>query len=186
MNLKEILEKNNLNDYSYTYGTDKETVHCYVSNFYEQAFAKYKNLQINILEIGIFKGASLKLWREYFDKAHITGVDIQDQVLPQFKDLKDVDLIFDNAYSQTFLNDDKKFNILIDDGPHTLESQLIFINKYIPKMDKDSILVIEDIANISYIPLLEKMIPEGNYSTEVIDIRHIKNRYDDIMLIIRN
>jgi hypothetical protein len=186
MNLKEILEKNNLNDYSYTHGTDKDTVHCYVSSFYEEAFAKYKNLKINMLEIGIFKGASLKLWSEYFDEANILGVDILDQVLPQFRELKNVDLMFDNAYSQTFLNDDRKFNILIDDGPHTLESQLIFLNKYLPKMDKDSILIIEDVASISYVPLLEKLVPEEKYKIEIIDTRHIKNRYDDIMFVVRN
>lgn len=186
MNLKEILEKNNLNDYSYTYGTDKETVHSYVSSFYEEAFSKYKNLKINMLEIGIFKGASLKLWREYFSDAAIVGIDIQDQVLPQFRELENVNLIFDNAYSETFLNDDRKFNILIDDGPHTLESQLVFLNKYLPKMDKDSILIIEDVASISYISFLEKMIPKENYKIEVIDTRHVKNRYDDIMFVVRN
>lgn len=40
MNLMETLEAYNLNDYSYKFGTDKESHHSYISGFYESAFGK--------------------------------------------------------------------------------------------------------------------------------------------------
>ena len=44
---------------------------------YENYFKDYKDSEIKILEIGIDKGASLRLWREYFSKATICGLDIE-------------------------------------------------------------------------------------------------------------
>ena len=54
-----------------------------------------------------------------------------------------------------------------------------------PMIRKNGILVIEDISKIEYAHELKKIIPE-NYISEVIDLRHVKNRYDDIMLIVKN
>lgn len=185
MTLDEILKYYNLNDYSYTFGTDKETVHCYVSKIYEDIFSQYQNKEIKLLEIGVFKSASLKLWSEYFSNAKIIGVDIQDNILPQYKNLKNVQTIFGDAYQDNFVLNDDKYDIIIDDGPHTLESQLIFINKYISMLNKNGVMIIEDIANISYMPFLLKQVP-SNFTTQVYDLRTEKNRYDDIVLVIKN
>ena len=43
---------------------------------YENYFNDYKDNEIKILEIGVDKGSSLRLWREYFSKAIICGLDI--------------------------------------------------------------------------------------------------------------
>ena len=43
---------------------------------YEKYLKDYKNEEINILEIGVDRGDSLRLWREYFTKAKICGIDI--------------------------------------------------------------------------------------------------------------
>ena len=43
---------------------------------YEKYFSEYKDKEINIMEIGVDKGKSLKLWRNYFTKAKICGIDI--------------------------------------------------------------------------------------------------------------
>jgi hypothetical protein len=47
--------------------TDKTTRHNYIEH-YDNYFSKFKNTSINLLEIGIKKGGSIKLWREYFSK----------------------------------------------------------------------------------------------------------------------
>ena len=44
---------------------------------YEKYFAPLKNSKINILEIGIENGDSLRIWREYFPNANIIGIDIE-------------------------------------------------------------------------------------------------------------
>ena len=45
---------------------------------YSNYFKDYKDKEINILEIGIDKGESLKIWRKYFTRAKICGIDIID------------------------------------------------------------------------------------------------------------
>lgn len=55
------------------YGTDK-TTHGFLP-FYEKNLSKYKNDNINLLEIGVFYGSSLKMWHEYFPKGNIYGMD---------------------------------------------------------------------------------------------------------------
>ena len=43
---------------------------------YEREFSKWRDSEIHLLEIGVNKGASIKLWLEYFTYASIYGVDI--------------------------------------------------------------------------------------------------------------
>ena len=62
------------------YDTDKHTVHAYIQEYYEQIFFPYKNKITNLLEIGVLKGESLKLWRDYFSKGEIVGIDIFKRV----------------------------------------------------------------------------------------------------------
>ena len=44
-------------------------------------FPLLRDSKINILEIGIENGDSLRIWREYFSKANICGVDIDKKIL---------------------------------------------------------------------------------------------------------
>lgn len=185
MNLKQILTIYNLNDYTHSFGTDKDTLHDYIDGFYEDVLLPFKERAIDVLEIGIYLGASMKLWREYFSNAKIYGIDTEDRRLEKFKNLKNVEYLFEDAYSDNLSINDLKFDVIIDDGPHTLESQIKFIQKYHSKLKKDSIMIIEDIADISYVPILQKEIPLG-FTSELIDLRKNKNRFDDIILVIKN
>ena len=53
---------------------------------YDRHFERFRNKEVNILEIGIFHGGSLHMWKDYFGpKARIYGVDID----PRCKALED-------------------------------------------------------------------------------------------------
>ena len=43
---------------------------------YESFFDCLREKEVNILEIGVDKGDSLRLWRDYFTKAKICGLDL--------------------------------------------------------------------------------------------------------------
>ncbi len=73
MSLKEIFIKNKC---------DKATKHRYYE-LYQQDFDKFKNDQINILEIGTFKGESTQSWLDYFSKAKIYTADTFERVAPE-------------------------------------------------------------------------------------------------------
>ena len=44
---------------------------------YEPVLAKFVDKEIKLLELGIFKGGSLLLWRDYFPQGTIAGIDIR-------------------------------------------------------------------------------------------------------------
>ena len=74
---------------------------------------------------------------------------------------------------------------MLDDGPHTLHSMKIFIQLYSQIMTEDGILIIEDVQSIDWIDELTKVVPEDlKQYIKSYDLRHIKNRYDDIVFTI--
>jgi hypothetical protein len=46
---------------------------------YGRVFYRYRDKPTNILEIGVYKGASLQLWERYFQRATVIGVDVDPQ-----------------------------------------------------------------------------------------------------------
>lgn len=64
-----------LDELACKYGTDKgSTDHNYCPH-YEQYLARRRHDPLTLLELGVWKGASLRMWREYFPNATITGLD---------------------------------------------------------------------------------------------------------------
>lgn len=179
--IDELKLDNRTNDVN---GTDKE-VHKYCSTFYDKEFEKYRDQPIRLLEIGIFRGGSLILWRNYFSQAKIFGIDpVNFGSIQNTYDLKDVTVYINNAYSPNFANFLGNFDIIIDDGPHTKESQMDCLNIYLPKLNKGGVLVIEDIQDIAYTEDYIKLVPE-DCTYEIVDTREIAKLPDNIMFVVR-
>jgi hypothetical protein len=161
--------------------TDKGTTHDYLNGYYNNAFTPYKDKRINLLEIGIHKGASLILWNSFFTNAKIVGLDNEDWNVKE----EDNNLIkICDAYSDEIVNffNDEQFDFIIDDGPHTVESQLTTIKKYLPKVKTGGKLIIEDIQSESDLLELVGAASDLNLQFDVFDLRNNKGRYDDIIL----
>ena len=168
--------------------TDKNTSHSYLP-VYERLFSDKKDTATHVLEIGIALGGSIKLWNDYFPEAKIIGVDIY----PPFQYPQDISnkllyprihLYSMDAYGEKFPKlMDVQCDIIIDDGPHTLESQIQCLQLFLPKLKPQGILIIEDIQDYNHVAILQQNIPKG-YTTEVHDLRNKKNRPDDILFIV--
>jgi hypothetical protein len=172
--------------------TDKNTTHSYLP-LYETLLYKKKQSCKNILEIGICDGGSIKLWRDYFTNSKIFGVDTLHINKMWNKILNDNNIILytsTDAYTETFVKTnfiDKniKFDVMLDDGPHTLISMIKFIQLYLNLLSEDGILIIEDIQSIDWINELKNSVPDDMKKfINIYDLRHIKNRYDDIVFTI--
>ena len=160
--------------------TDKELRHKYCSLFYNEYFKPYQHKEITLLEVGICHGGSLLLWNEYFHHAHIIGVDNSDQTNSLLNSYERITTHFNDAYSQEFADKLPMLDIAIDDGLHTVDSQLKFIELFFPKLKKGGMLVIEDIANLT--PLLEFV---KNYKHSVFDNTKNVGTHDSVILAIR-
>ena len=180
--------------------TDKNTIHSYIEP-YEEIFNKKKYNNNNILEIGIGEpltdnrnGGSIKLWHDYFVNSTIYGIDIHDisKINDIIKNNERIKLLTGkNAYDiqfikQNFISQNIKFDIMIDDGPHTYHSMKFFVEQYLPLLNPKGILIIEDIPNISWCNKLINSVPsvmKNQVIYRIYDLRNNKKRFDDILLI---
>jgi FkbM family methyltransferase len=177
--IADILKFNNLN-------TDKFWLHSYLDS-YENLFYKFRNRDVNLLEIGVHNGDSIKLWQKYFnDKSNIYGIDITlNNLLHDLVSEDNVTLICKNIknFNKSILNP-IMFDIIIEDSTHNMEDQIKVFEIFKDRLKPDGILVIEDIAPNAYDYFLK--LSEKIPNSKLIDLRHIKNRFDDVLFIYEN
>ena len=142
---------------------------------YSNYFKDYKDKEINILEIGIDKGESLKIWRKYFTRAKICGIDIIDI---KFQ-IEGVDLIKANQTDEKALKEIcdkyKGFDIIIDDGGHHSKQIAISLNFLFDYLKDNGLYIVEDLQT-SYFPRfggsrlnLKKKTTSMNYLKSIAD-----------------
>lgn len=108
-------------------GTDKVCRHAY-DRFYPHFLATYDG-KGSILEIGYGNGESIKFWNRLYPKAFVYVLDRDvDLNGSNFKVIKcDQSRISDLQNALHFL-DDKEISVIIDDGSHVPEHQLLTFN----------------------------------------------------------
>jgi hypothetical protein len=173
--------------------TDKNTAHSYL-DVYDKLLFPIRKTASNILEVGIYWGGSIQLWRDYFPNAQIYAVDICSLDFIKKSSIKNDHNIslftntngYDDTFIQTsFVNKNIKFDMILDDGPHSLQSNIDVIVKYLPLLSENGIMIIEDIQNFQWINILKQNVPdEYQKYIQIYDLRHIKNRYDDVLFVI--
>jgi len=166
--------------------TDKNGIHSYAVHMYTELFARKRFTAEKVLEIGVWTGGSLVVWRDYFSKAKIYGIDnIIPPVMPLVFEDRIIQITAD-AYSDEVINSiEGDFDIIIDDGPHSLDSMIISVQKYLPKLKSDGIFVIEDLKEPSWADILANHVPTWQRNNICLyDLRHIKNVSDDIAFVV--
>ena len=170
--------------------SDKNTRHSYL-DLYQSLLENKKLSARNVLEIGIDRGGSIKMWDDYFDNANVYAVDIMDykKVWSEIKNKNTIILhTSTDAYSQDCI--DKhfsgiKFDFILDDGPHTLKSMIDFLHLYLPLLTNDGILIIEDVQKFEWFDKLAQEVPyQLQKYIQTFDLRKNKNRYDDLVFVV--
>ena len=183
MNLKQLVDNSR---------TDKNTVHSYL-DLYHDLLKHKKETALNVLEVGIYKGGSIKLWDDYFTNATVYGLDIMNEthVWDYLKNKDTVKLFtstdaYNHVFVKTnFLDKNIKCDFMLDDGPHTLQSMYSFIKLYSQIMTDDGILIVEDVQSWDWIQQLTDNTPAHlKEFIKVYDLRPNKGRYDDIVFTI--
>lgn len=115
---------------------------------YDRHFRRFKGKEIVVLEIGVFQGGSLQMWKNYFgDKAKIYGVDIN----PHCKELEEenVEIFIGSQSDRNFLRKVKQsippIDILIDDGGHTMLQQIITFEELFGHVKDEGVYLCEDL-----------------------------------------
>src|SRR3954463_16191800 len=107
-------------------------------DIYERHFAKFRNRSVNLLEIGIYSGGSLDMWRDYFgSRAMIYGVDVQPDCA-----------VYESQGVKVFIGDQSKAafwerfkaatpmrDIIIDEGSHKPTHQITTLDALLPHLN---------------------------------------------------
>ncbi len=118
--------------------------------WYNPFFLPLAEKEIKLLEIGIDKGGSLVMWKDYFQKGSITGVDIKlpggftppERVKMYEGDQRDTEFLRRVAEKEA----PEGFDIIIDDGSHYGKNTKITFWTLLPHLKKGGFYVIEDWA----------------------------------------
>ena len=143
--------------------TDKADEHGF-TQIYEHMFSHLRSSPIRLCEIGIFSGGSLRMWTEYFPKATVYGIDIftLDQLRASLPTYHATDFLPEKPETdriKTFVADQSNrdqlkqfidtygtdFDIVLDDGGHTMEQQQISLGFFFKHVKAGGYYVIEDV-----------------------------------------
>lgn len=182
---------NRLNDlktiyskYSAGYGSgggDKGTAHDYIGTY-----AKYLSNRTNIdfLEIGVFRGDSIKMWNEYFVDSTVFGIDISLDMV-SYPDLKNVmicDATLENEIDSKL--GEKLFDYIIDDGSHIVGDQIASFDILFKRMKQGGIYFIEDILGDVNLNQLKNHVDSLGLKHMVFDTRSEYTTDNDLILAI--
>jgi hypothetical protein len=123
-------------------GTDKALFHNFCE-IYDNVLQNYRDDEIRFLEIGIQNGYSIRMWKEYFSKSEIVGGDIDDKSFLDDDRIKTY--IVNQENPNELLSIPGLFDIIIDDGGHTMLQQQITLSTMFNRLKSGGIFIIEDL-----------------------------------------
>ena len=121
----------------------------YYAEIYEKRFDRLRSKEIALLELGVHRGDSLRMWRDYFERGTIVGLDVAKNELHdpsgriRIYQGKQQDLGLLDRVAQE--NAPSGFDIIIDDCSHMAQlSHLSFWHLFTHHLKLGGIYVIED------------------------------------------
>ncbi len=161
---------------------------------YEKVLSSFKEKKsITLVEIGVHNGGSLYMWQNYFGKkANIIGIDLNPNA-KKFE--KDGFKIFigdqaDKNFWDNFFSEVGKVDIVIDDGGHTYEQQIITLNSCLSFINDGGVLITEDVhtsyfksfgypSKLTFVNWTKKIIDNINSRSE--NVRTVDNIYSQVL-----
>lgn len=169
--------------------TDKSSAFHNYTKIYADHFAQLRNEPLKFLEIGIYRGHSVQLWEGYFPHAELHFIDITSNLIEYYSTRSHYHFLDQSnvkALHQLAGSLGGNFDIIIDDGGHRMDQQIISFQTLFPYLAPGGIYIIEDL-HTSYwkeygghgsigqplpgpgtcVEFLKKLIDELNYTAGV-------------------
>ncbi|MBD8525713.1 class I SAM-dependent methyltransferase [Pseudomarimonas arenosa] len=116
-------------------------------DIYHRHFQRFRGRPITVVEIGVYHGGSLQMWRKYFgEQARIIGVDVN----PRLSEISEpgIEIIIGDQGDRRFLRElaskTGKIDILIDDGGHMMHQQIATVEELYGSVADDGLILVED------------------------------------------
>lgn len=157
---------------------DKASSYHNYTEVYARYFKDLRDLPIKFLEIGIWKGYSVKLWEDYFKNAELHFLDISLSAVEYTSSRSHYHLADQSSVSdlEKFIaKTGGQFDVIIDDGGHTMEQQITSFCTLFPHVKKGGIYIIEDL-HTSYWPVFVK-------DSKCTTVEFLKTLIDDVNFV---
>lgn len=166
--------KNSTSYQSYLKSPYKSIKHSTYFECYDHFFESFRHKKITFVEIGVLGGGSLFMWQDYFGpEARIIGVDLN----PNAKKWEEngFEIYIGNHSDVGFWTDFKSkvggIDLILDDGGHTYEQQIVTTECLLDSLNDGGLLVVED-THTSYM--------DGFGPKKYSFIEYVKNKIDSI------
>jgi hypothetical protein len=122
-------------------------------DIYHRHFARFVGRDVQLVEIGVYGGGSLDMWKSYLGpQAKIHGVDIEASC--RAYDDGDTRVHIgdqaDRTFWQTFRESVPQLDIVIDDGGHTPLQQIVTLEELLPHLRPGGVFLCEDAHGIHH------------------------------------
>ena len=136
-----------LDELGLKHGTDKASSHHNYLTFYDSFLHSLRDQPIKLLEIGVYQGASLLTWRDYFPNARIVGVDVLVNCLQFESDRISIELADQSnlEHLAEIVAKHGPFDLIVDDGSHMWEHQITSLRALFPFLRSGGHYVVEDL-----------------------------------------
>lgn len=126
-------------------GTDKATFHRY-TEVYQKYFDRYQFEPTKLLEVGIEKGCSLRMWRSFLGKGStVLGIDIEPKPAEPNAIIADVSNRSSWPRIHNALIDHNPLDIVIDDGGHFTQAAVLCFENLFPYLKPGGLYIVEDL-----------------------------------------
>jgi hypothetical protein len=148
---------------------------------YDRHFNRFRGRPVNVLEIGVYSGGSLEMWSDYFGpQSHIYGVDIQ----PKCKayEARSISISIgdqsDRDFWKRFKANTPSLDIVIDDGGHQPEQQVVSFEELFPVLRPGGLYVCEDLGGSfnGFMMYAQGLVHDLNSSEGVVGHPELRER----------
>lgn len=115
---------------------------------YERHLGKFVDNRPRMMEIGIFSGGSLGMWRSYFgDGTHLYGLDIEPDCMAYADESTEVFIgdQSDRQFLRTVVQQAQPLDIVLDDGGHLAHQQIASFEEIFPYVKPGGVYIFEDV-----------------------------------------
>lgn len=117
-------------------------------DIYHRHFSRFIGKKVRVMEVGVYSGGSLGMWRDYFGPdCTVYGVDIEPACLSYKRD--GVEILIGDQGDPRFWKQVKEsvpeIDIFIDDGSHFPEHQIVTLEEMLPHVAPGGVFLCEDI-----------------------------------------
>jgi len=123
-------------------------------DLYDTHFRSLRERELKILEIGVQYGGSVEMWAKYFPNSLITGIDVDP--LCAIHTRKRISIKIGNQADPKFLSQFTGYDIIVDDGGHTMNQQQTSFDVLFPLLNAGGVYVIEDLHTSYWPEFLDK------------------------------